>query len=383
MSTDYYELLGVPRDATSEDIKKAYRRLAMRYHPDRNSEPDAEERFKEVTEAWKVLSDPDARDLYERYGEAGLRRGEGGQAPFSGFGSFADAFDVFMREFGGGGLGDLFGGGGRATHEPRRGSSLKVSLAITLEEAAHGAKRTLRVTVMRRCARCNGGGAEPGSGAVTCVTCQGAGEVRLVQRSMLGQFVSVRPCPDCGGQGIRIEDRCRDCDASGRVRAEKTIDVEIPAGISSEDYLKLRERGNVGPRGGPPGDLIVRIEVEPHDRFERRGDDLVLDLPITFGQAALGVDVEVPTIHGSAPLAVPSGIQAGQVLRLRGEGMPRLRASGRGDQLVRIHVWTPTELSHEQRQALDALRAVEDEPPEPRRGEDPSFWARVKAAFTA
>ena len=383
MSTDYYELLGVPRDADTEEIKKAYRRLAMRYHPDRNSESDAEDRFKDVTEAWEVLSDPNKRGIYDRHGEAGLRRGAGGQAPFSGFGSFADAFEVFMRDFGGGGLGDLFGGGGRASNEPRRGSSLKVSVAISLEEAARGAQRALRVAAMQRCTRCDGVGAEPGSGAVTCVTCQGAGEVRLVQRSMLGQFVSVRPCPDCGGQGTQIEDPCGECDAVGRVRANSSIDIEIPAGISSEDYLKLRGRGNVGPRGGPPGDLIVRVDVELHERFERHGDDLILDLPVTFAQAALGFDAEVPTILGRAPLAVPAGIQAGQVLRLRGEGMPRLRANGRGDQLVRVHVWTPTDLSREHREALEALQTVEEAPPEPRRGEDPSFWERVKAAFTA
>ncbi len=380
--SDYYELLGVSRDAGPDDIKKAYRRLAMRYHPDRNSSVDAEERFKQVTEAYEVLRDPTKRDLYDRYGEAGLRRGAGGQAPFSGFGSFADAFEVFMREFGAGGLGDLFGGG-RSSHEPRRGSSLKVSVSITLEEAARGVERTLRYAVMQRCERCGGAGAEPGSTAVRCGTCAGAGEVRHVQRSMLGQFVSVRPCPDCGGQGTRIEDRCRDCDGSGRVRAERTAEVEIPAGISADDYLKLRGRGNVGPRGGPAGDLIVRVEIDPHEQLERRGDDLLLDLPITFSQAALGVDLQVPTIDGQARLSVPAGIQAGQVLRLRGQGMPKLRGSGRGDQLVRIHVWTPTELTREHKRALEALARVEQEPPAPGRGDDPSFWERVKAAFSA
>lgn len=379
---DYYQLLGVSRDAGTEDIKKAYRKLAMRYHPDRNSDDDAEERFKEVTEAWEVLRDPEKRDLYDRHGEAGLRRGAGGSAPFTGFGNFSDAFEVFMREFGGGGLGDLFGGG-VAQDQARRGSSLRVSLEISMEEAARGVQKSVRIAVMEPCERCDASGAEPGSSAVQCSTCGGAGEVRMVQRSMLGQFVSVRPCPDCGGQGTRIEAKCRDCDASGRVRVQKTVDLEIPAGISGEDYLKLRERGNVGPRGGPPGDLIVRVEIEEDERFERRGDDLILDLPVTFSQAALGTELEVPTIMGQARLSIPPGVQGGQVLRLRGEGMPRLRATGRGDQLVRVHVWTPSDISREQRAALEALSAVEDAPPERGRGEDPSFWDRVKAAFTA
>ena len=383
MAKDYYALLDIPRDADPGAIKKAYRTLAMRYHPDRNDAPDAEERFKEVTEAYEVLRDPKKRDLYDRYGEAGVKRGAGGEAPFGGFGTFADAIEVFMREFGAGGFGDLFGGGARARSGPRRGSSLKVSVKATLEDAARGAARKLRVNVMDRCKPCGGSGARPGTSAVQCATCGGAGEVRQVQRSMLGQFVSVRPCPDCGGEGQRIESPCEECEGQGRVRVERTVEIEIPPGISSDDYLKLKGRGNAGPLGGPPGDLIVAVEIEPHDRFERRGDDLILDLPVTFSQAAMGADLSIPTITGEARLSVPAGIQAGQVLRLRGQGMPRLRASGRGDQLIRVHVWTPTELNREQREAIERLAQVEDAAPEPRRGRDPSFWDRVKAAFTA
>ena len=382
MSRDYYEQLGVSRDAGTDELKKAYRRRAMEYHPDRNSDPGAEQRFKEVTEAWEVLRDPGKRELYDRYGEAGVRRGGGGEAPFTGFGNFSDAFDVFMREFGGGGFGDLFGQA-RSPNQPRRGSTLKVSVTVTLAEAALGARRSLRVSALERCGRCDATGAEPGSTTTTCETCQGAGEVRMVQRSMLGQFVSVRPCSDCGGEGSRGAAECRDCRRTGCVRGDHTVEIEIPAGISSDDYLKLRGRGNAGPRGGPPGDLIVHVEVEPHDRFERRGDDLLLDLPVTFAQAALGDEMEVPTITGQARLTVPPGIQAGQVLRLRGQGMPRLRAAGRGDLLVRVHAWTPSELTRRQREILESLREVEDAPPEPRVGEDPGFWERVKAAFTA
>ena len=205
----------------------------------------------------------------------------------------------------------------------------------------------------------------------------------MVQRSVLGQMVSVRPCTACYGEGVEIAVTCHDCRGSGCVRVDRSVDIEIPAGISSEDYLKLRGRGNVGARGAAAGDLIVQVEVEPHDRFERRGDDIVLDLPVTFSQAALGDELDVPTILGQARLNVPAGIQAGQVLRLRAQGMPRLRAAGRGDQLVRVHTWTPSELSRRQRDILESLREVEDAPPEPGRGEDPSIWERLKAAFTA
>jgi molecular chaperone DnaJ len=378
MGTDYYETLGVSRAADAEVIKKAYRQLAMRYHPDRNAETDAEERFKEVTQAYEVLRDPEKRARYDRYGEAGVRPGG---APFGGFGGFADALEVFMREFGVGGLGDMFGGQ-RARSEPRRGSSLKVSVKVTLAEAAIGVQRTIRVPIMQTCDRCEGKGSEPGSAVRTCPTCQGAGEVRQVQRSMLGQFVSVRPCPECHGEGTRIERPCDACDAAGRVRRDKKIKIDVPAGISSEDYLKLRGRGNHGVRGGPPGDIIVRVDVEPDERFQRRGDDLVSDLPVTFSQAALGAELKVPTIDGEAELTIPPGIQSGQLLRMRAKGMPHLRSNGRGDQLVRVLVWTPTDLSSDQRTALEALADVEVEPPEPRT-DDPGFWERVKAAFTA
>jgi molecular chaperone DnaJ len=232
------------------------------------------------------------------------------------------------------------------------------------------------------CERCGGSGAEPGTSAETCPTCGGAGEVRQVQRSMLGQLVSVRPCPECGGEGRRIPHRCEACRGEGRVRKERTVRVDVPTGVSSDDVLKLSGRGNAGPRGGRRGDLLVVMEVRDDPRFERRGDDLILDLPVTFSEAALGVEREVPTIDGTATLSVPAGIQSGQALRMRGRGMPRLRASGRGDQIVRIRVWTPTDLTADQRAALERLAESEGIPPEPERKE-PGFWERVKQAFTA
>lgn len=381
MARDYYEVLGVPRDADPEEIKKSYRKLAMRYHPDRCDEADAEERFKEVTEAYEILRDEEKRRLYDRYGEAGVKRRTGAGAEFGGFGGFgfADAFEVFMREFGGGGLGDIFGRRG-SRDGPRRGSSLRVSLSVSLLEAAAGCERTLKVKGLDPCDRCEGSGAEPGTSRVRCPTCGGAGEVRQVQRSMLGQFVSVRPCPECRGEGARLERPCSRCRGGGRVRKEKRIKIDVPPGISSDDVLKLRQHGNAGPNGGPRGDLVVEVQVEPDPRFERRGDDLVHDLALTFSQAALGHELEVPTIDGPAPLEVPAGIQSGQIVRLRGKGMPRLRAEGRGDLLVRVLVWTPTELDRAQREALEALARLEDDPPEPDRAES-GFWDRVKAAF--
>jgi molecular chaperone DnaJ len=381
--TDFYERLGVSRNADLGEIKKAYRRLAMESHPDRNDDPSAEERFREVTEAYEVLRDPEKRALYDRYGEAGIRRGAGGAAGGFGAFDFSDAFEVFMREFGGmTGLGDLFGRG-RPRRGPRRGSDLKLRLSVSLEEAARGVERQVKVRVLETCGRCDGSGAAPGTRPERCPTCGGVGEVRQVQRSMLGQFVSVRPCPGCGGAGERIEERCDACVGEGRVREEKTVKLEVPAGVSTDDYLKLSGRGNVGAMGGPRGDILVVVDVEPDPRFERQGDDLLFNLAVTMSQAALGARVEVPTIlDGPAALEVPAGVQSGQALRLRGQGMPRLRGSGRGDQVVRVLVWTPTKLSREERDAFERLREVESEAPEPDVSE-PGFWERVKRAFTA
>lgn len=385
MAQDFYSLLGVGRDAGDDEIKKAYRKVAMKYHPDRSEAPDAEERFKEVTRAYEVLRDPQLRRIYDTHGEAGLRRGAGAGG-FQGFGGFdfADAFDVFMREFGGmGGFGDIFGRGGGGARGPRRGSDLKLRLEVSLADAATGVERMLKVKLLDTCDRCTGSGSEPGTRPIRCSSCGGAGEVRHVQRSMLGQFMSVQPCATCKGTGEMIEHPCTKCDGASRVRVEKTIKIEIPAGISGNDYLRLSGRGNAGMRGGPRGDLLVAVEVEEHDDFERIEDDLVYNLAITFSQAALGAEVDVPTVTGELEtLEIPAGVQSGQVLRLRGKGMPRLRRSGHGDQLVRVLVWTPTHLSREQRQTIEALADVEESPPEPNRKE-PGFWERVKQAFSA
>lgn len=380
---DYYELLGISRDADSDQIKRAYRQLAMQYHPDRNEAPEAEARFRQVTEAYEILRDAEKRQQYDRYGEAGVKRQAG--APGSGFSGFdfSDAFEVFMREFGAGsGLGDLFRRAG-SPRGPRRGSDVKLRVKVTLEEAARGVEKNLKVKVLVRCSRCSGDGAEPGTSRESCAHCGGSGELRQMQRSMLGQFVTVRPCSECGGAGERIGEHCQECRGDGLVRAEKNVKFSVPAGVSTDDYLKLSGQGNAGASNGPAGDVLVLIEVEDDARFERRGDDLVYNLAVTLSQAALGADVEVPTvIDGVAKLTVPAGVQGGQALRLRNKGMPRLRASGRGDQVVRVLVWTPTNLSREERAALERLAEVEQPAPDPANSE-PGFWERVKRAFTA
>jgi len=380
---DYYEILGVSRDADVDTIKKAYRKLALKHHPDRNNgSPESEEKFKEATEAYEVLKDPEKRSAYDRFGHSGLKGAPGG---FTGF-DFGDALEIFMRDFGGFGLDDLFGGGRgrRRRGGAQRGADIRVRLPLTLEEVAEGVVRTLKVRVQDPCSECGGTGAEGGADPVRCEECGGAGEVRRVQRSILGQFVSVAPCPACDGQGQRIVDVCRACNGSGTEPGEAVLEVEVPAGVSSGDYLAMRGRGSAGPRGGPRGDVIVVLDVQEDPRFVRDGADLIHRLPITFSQAALGAELEVPTVGGAAKLSVPAGVQSGQVLRLRNEGLPNLRGSGSGDLLVQVVVWTPTELSKEEERLYRELAELESPAPdsveevEQGRG----FWSRVKEAFT-
>ncbi len=382
--SDYYELLGVQKGADGEEIKKAYRKLALKYHPDRNSgSKDSEERFKEVTEAYEVLKDPQKRGRYDQYGEAGVKSGTGG---FQGGFDFSDALEIFMRDFGGmGGLEDLFGrhGQGRRGGGPERGENLRVRLPMTLEEVATGIRRRIRLATLEPCEPCEGSGAAEGTAATTCPTCGGSGEIRHVQHSVFGQFMSVRPCSTCLGQRTVIQTPCPVCHSEGRVRVDQDVEVEVPPGVSSDNFLTLRGKGNAGSRGGPRGDVVVLIEVAEDPYFARDGANITIERPITFSQAALGDEIEVPTVTGTARLSVPGGTQSGQVLRLRGEGLPELEGRGKGDQFVRIIVWIPDELSGEQERAIRALGEVEDEAPEridPR--SQKGFWSRVKDAFT-
>lgn len=381
--SDYYELLGVPRDADAEQIKKAYRKKALKYHPDRNEgSKEAEDRFKEVTEAYEVLRDSERRAMYDRYGKQGVRGAAAGQPGFD----FSDAIEVFMRDFGGfSGLEDLFGMGGsrRERTKTRKGQTVRIRLPLTLSEVATGVTKKVRVSLLDECEACNGTGAESGTAPAPCGTCGGSGEERHVQRSVFGQFVSVQPCRGCGGEGRVIQNPCSKCSGEGRLRSEREMEVEVPAGVTSENFLTLRGRGSVGPRGGPRGDLVVLLEVEDDPRFLRKGSDLVHELPVTFTQAALGAEVEVPTIDGTARLTIPSGIQSGELLRLKGLGLPELNGSIRGDQLVRVVVWVPDRLTDEQEELLERLAEIEGPPPDAiRRGSRKGFWSKVKEAFT-
>lgn len=375
--TDFYQRLGVARDATDEEIKRAYRRLAMRHHPDRNNgAKEAEEQFKALTEAYDVLRDPQQRAAYDRYGEAGLRGGTGGMHHVD----LSEALRIFMRDFGGfPGFEQMFGGG-RASGGAREGADIKVTIPLTLAEVAAGVEKTLTLKLLDPCGRCEGTGAEPGAAAARCGTCGGTGEVRRAQRSFFGQFVSVAPCPACGGEGTVVERPCRSCSAEGRMRVEHTIPVRVPPGVATGQYMTLRGMGNVGPRGGARGDILVIFDVEDDPRFERDGADLRTEVLVSYPQLVLGADIEVPAVDGAVTLRVPAGTQSGQLFHLRGRGLPRVNATGTGDLYVRVQLWTPTTVDAEQEALLGRLAELQGEPPA-RRGK--GLWSRVREALGA
>jgi molecular chaperone DnaJ len=393
MKDDFYAILGIRRDADEGEIKKAYRKLAMECHPDRNNgDKSAEERFKVVTEAYEVLRDPDKRAAYDRYGHAGVRGSGGGQG--TGFGGMhfdlSEALMVFMRDFGiggGGTLESLFGGGGGAQSgrggrggDRRRGHDVKVGLKLTLAEVATGTTKTVRIKSLDVCGECKGTGAKSGTAPVTCATCGGSGEVRRQAHSLFGQFLTVSPCPTCRGEGTIVVNPCSRCEGDGRVRAEKTVQIDVPAGVADHHYLTLRGQGVPGSRNGPPGDLIAVLDIREDPRFERHGDDLVYDLQITFSQAALGAEVEVPTPYGQSTLRIDAGTQTGTMYRIRSKGLPRLGESGHGDMHVRVNVWTPARLTAEQRRLLEKLGEVESQPPA-EEGGGRKFWDGLRRAF--
>jgi molecular chaperone DnaJ len=379
MARDYYKVLGVSRDASEADIKRAYRKLAMECHPDRNNgDKRSEERFKEATEAYEVLRDPERRTQYDRFG-TGAARGAGG---FGGFHpDLAEALSIFMRDFGNlGGFDAIFGGGQRARRSRLAGADVRLTIRVSLEEVVTGARRTIKLRTLERCETCGGGGAKPGTGTETCRTCGGVGEVRQATRSILGQFIAVTACPTCHGEGSIIREPCPTCRGDGRTRRERTVDLEIPAGVSSNNYLTMRGAGQAGPRGGPPGDLVAVVEVEDDPRFERHDDDLIYDLPVSFSQAALGADFTVPVPGGPLTVSVPPGTQSGSVVTVRGRGLPALHSNRRGDLHVRVRVWTPSRVTAEMQQLFERLRAVEGEPP----SVEPSgkrFWEKVREAL--
>lgn len=375
---DLYEVLGVERGATEEEIKKAYRQLAMKWHPDRNpGNKEAEEKFKEVAEAYEVLHDTEKRARYDRFGHAtaGVPGGGGGAGGgFDDLGGFdlADALRAFMRDFGSGGFGgfgDAYESGGRPGPRERRGHSLEIRLPLTLEEIATGVEKVVKIRHMRACGTCHGTGAREGTKRKTCPVCHGSGQVRVVQRSIFGQLINITTCDRCHGEGTVIESPCPTCDGEGRVRQQSEISIKVPAGVANGNYIPIAGMGDAGPRGGPAGDLIAHIEELAHPLFLRNGDDLVIEVPIAFSKAALGGKVEVPTLGGGrAAVEVPSGTTSGRLLRLRGKGLKSLKRSGSGDLLVRVEVATPTKLSDRGKKLMQEFDSLpEAKPPAPRR----------------
>jgi molecular chaperone DnaJ len=377
---DFYTTLGVPRGSSDDDIKKAYRKLAMQYHPDRNNgAKDAEEKFKEITEAYDVLRDPQKRAAYDRYGEAGLRSGGAGFHHVD----LSEALGIFMRDFGAfSGLDEMFGfGSGRSGGSVRSGADVKLTIPLTLAEVATGVEKKLNAKLLEPCDKCDGTGAEPGSKPQTCATCNGSGEVRRAQRSFFGQFVTVAPCPTCRGEGTMVHTPCKKCRGEGRLREEREISIDVPPGVATGQYMTLRGVGNAGQRGGARGDIHVIFEVADDPRFERDGEELYTEVLATYAQLVLGADLVVPTVTSTTTVKVPAGTQSGQVFHLRGRGLPRVNASGTGDLHVRVQLWTPDRLTDEERTLIERLNEVQKSVPLDSRGK--GFWAKMKEALGA
>jgi len=364
---DYYEILGVGRSANKEEIKKAYRQMALKFHPDKNpGNKESEHKFKEAAEAYEVLNDPGKRAQYDRFGAVGMN---GGGAPGAGFEfDISDALRTFMSGFGGmGGFDDFFGAGVRARRGTERGSDLRVTINLTYEEIVTGVEKTIRIKRFEPCRTCSGTGAADGSAKSACPQCHGAGEIRQVQRSILGQIVNVHECPRCRGSGQVIDRPCRACHGDGREKMSREIKINVPQGVATGNYMTLAGEGNSGARGGRAGDLLVLFNEKPHPVFRRHGNDVLLAVSISFAEAALGTAVKVPTLDGTANLKFPAGVQSGHILRMRGKGFGGLRGRGRGDQLVQVHVFSPGKLSAQQEKVYKELQKVEQVIPDSER----------------
>ena len=364
---DYYELLGVERSATEQDIKRAFRRLARELHPDVSEAPDAEERFREVAEAYQVLSNTETRDVYDRYGHAGLRGGGFTPGTFD-FGSLSDIFSAFFGD-------DLFGGGGARR---ARGADIAAEVEIELVEAARGVKRDVPFQVAVDCARCGGNGAEPGTSLTTCPTCNGAGRLQQVSRSVFGEFVRTQTCPRCGGQRQIVTTPCTECDGSGRTIEERRLEITVPAGIHDGQQIRISGEGHGGQVGGRAGDVYVRVHVRPDARFVREGDDIFSTIDLNIVEAALGTKVEVETLEAPVELEFPPGTQPGEIRVLRGRGMPVLQGFGRGDHRVLVNVAVPRRLTDEQRRLLEDFQRLSSEETYRR---DEGFFDKLKSAF--
>jgi molecular chaperone DnaJ len=368
---DYYEVLGVNRDASDEDIKKAYRKLAMKHHPDRNPDnPKAEEQFKEAKEAYETLSDGQKRAAYDQYGHQAFDAGGMGGAGFGGFGGAAgfDFSDIF---------GDIFGGGSRGRSSVHRGADLRYNMEITLEEAARGTEAQIRVPTMAECDTCHGTGAKPGTSPTTCSTCGGHGQVRMQQ----GFFSIQQTCPRCHGSGKMIASPCDTCHGTGRVKQHKTLSVKIPAGVDNDDRIRLSGEGEAGVNGGPSGDLYVAIHIKPHSVFQREHNDLHCEMPISFATAALGGEIEIPTLDGSARIKIPAETQSGKIFRLRGKGIKGVRSSGYGDLHCHVMVETPINLTERQKELLREFEAINEKDAERHSPRAKSWMSKVKEFF--
>ena len=374
---DYYELLGVAREATEDDLKKAYRKKAVQYHPDKNpGNKQAEEMFKKVSEAYEVLKDPDKRAAYDRYGHAAFAQG-GGPRPGAGQGGFHDPFDIFREVFSGGGGGSIFEeffSGGGSSDGAREGADLRYDIEIALEEAARGVEKEISFRKLAACDHCHGTGAEPGSKRVTCPTCRGAGQVTTSR----GFFTVRQVCPTCHGNGTRTEKPCHECRGEGRANKTAKLNVRVPPGVDTGSKLRSVGNGEAGVNGGPAGDLYIVIHVNEHEVFERQGDDLFCEIPIKFTLAALGGTIEVPTLSGKASLKIPAGTQSGTTFRLKARGLPGLRSGQPGDQLVRVHVEVPTHLTADQRKKLEDYALASGDADEP---VGRSFFEKAKKFF--
>ena len=366
---DYYEVLGVSKGASDDEIKKAYRKLAKKYHPDMNpGDKEAEAKFKEVNEAYSILSDSDKRARYDQFGHAGVDPNYGAGGPGGGFGGFdmgdIDLGDIFGSFFGGG-FGGFGGSSSARRNGPQKGESLRASLTISFEEAAFGCEKEINLTRTEQCEACHGSGAEPGTTAETCPDCRGTGVVRVQQRTGGFAFSSTAPCTRCRGTGKIIHTPCKACGGNGNVKKTKRVTVSIPAGIDEGQAVSLRGQGNAGKNGGPAGDLIVGIHIRPHPQFQRDGTTVLYEQPVTFYQAVMGAELEIPTIDGKVKYNLPAGTQTGTTFRLRGKGIPELRGRGRGDQYVTIRIQVPTSLNSEQKEALRAFaEAMGEDVPE-------------------
>ena len=370
---DYYEVLGVDKSASTQEIKKAYRKVALKYHPDKNpGDSEAEEKFKEAAEAYEVLSNAEKKARYDQYGHAGM----GGQGGFGGGMNMEDIFSQFGDIFGGG-FGSFFGGGAGGGRRMRKGSNLRIKLSLTLKEVAEGVEKKIKVKRQVACKDCGGNGAKNGTAVSACSTCSGTGQVKKVMNTMLGQMVQASTCPTCQGSGENIREKCNTCDGTGVEHKEEVIEIRVPAGVEDGMQMSMSGKGNAAPRGGQNGDLIVLIEVKEDEHFQRDGNNILYDLFVSFPDAVLGTSLEVPTISGKVKINIPAGTQSGKVLRLRGKGIQDLNGYGKGDQLIHVNVWTPKNLSKDEKKMMESLKKSDHFTPNPGSAEK-GFFKKFK-----